>query len=111
MSEFKFVKINKKGVITVLTPNPYKVTAYVSIYEKSLTDENIRTELYGNVLYGLDQSCKFLYDCLRLLGISKKEAKEQNYTLNKATGDKFWSLLNQREISFQFKQIINNYNW
>lgn len=99
----KFAILRKDKTILVKTPIPYVVTAY---------QNNCDDEWIEDIRYCLDEDTKFLYNCLKVLGISKAVAKREEYTLNKATGDKLRSIaLNNKGISYEIRQLILNHNW
>ncbi len=98
---YKHIAING-NVILVKTPVPYK-TVRQREYE-TVEDAN-------NKEYQLNSACKFLYDCMRLLGISKKKAIEQDFTLNLATGEKIIRIAADKLISHEMYMTIQNYNW
>ena len=98
----KFAVIQKDRTILVKTPNPYIVDTYRDADDEELDD----------VRYRLNESVKFLNDCLRVLGISKKEAREKNYTLNMSTGDEFRRLMvHSHSISIEVWKMITQYDW
>ncbi len=90
----KHIRKLKNGHIKVLTPIPYIVGC--------LPDESI---------YRLEQNVQFLYDCFKLLGISKKNAIKNSFTLNLMTGDKLMSLAREKNISHEMIMTIKNHNW
>jgi len=98
----KTAKILKDNTIMVFTPIPYTVTA---CKDKSI--EEIR-----EVCDELSQSVMFLRNCFKLLGITKKEAREKNFALNISTGrelnNRAW--LN-RNISYEFVKLIKEHSW
>ena len=88
--------------ILVKTPNPYIVDTY--------KDES--QEVLENVRYGLSNATKFLYDCLRMLRITKKQAQERNFTLNIFTGMALRDIaLRSDFLSHEMKMTITNYDW
>jgi len=90
------------NTIIVKTPNPYKsVKQYPHETDKQAEDK----------AYLLNQSCAFLYDTLRVLGISKKRAIEEDYTLNTATGEKLIRIAANKGVSNIFYKTIREYNW
>lgn len=99
----KYIKIRKNKTIMVYTPVPYVVDAY-----KDLPDEQL-----NETAYELHQSCMFLWNCLKLLDISKKEAIEKNYTLNKQTGDALRNIAihHNHDVSHEFVMTIANHDW
>ncbi len=98
----KFAVIRKDRTIKVYTPIPYIVTAYKNSSQKELDE----------VQYHLENSVKFLYDCMKVLGITKKCAIEKQYTLNLYTGSEFRHLiLENNTISHELKKIIIQYDW
>lgn len=99
--KYKYVKV-KGNTLVVNTPVPYEVVRQYP-HEKDVDGEN--------KAYSLDQSCKFLYDVLRMLGISKKEAIANKYTLNLDTGYKLMAIASQKEISHEMFMVIRKYDW
>ena len=88
--------------ILVKTPNPYVVDTYKDVNAVVLED----------VRHKLSNACKFLYDCLRMLKITKKQAQQQNLTLNLSTGMKLRDIaLHSDFLSHDMKMVIINYNW
>lgn len=103
--KYKYVNYNaKSGVVNVKTPKSYKPNGY----RWNELDEDVRND----ILYKLDGRVKFLYNCLAVLGISKKEAIEKELTLNQRTG---YSLLTSARgldhVSHEMYMVIKNYNW
>ena len=87
----------------ILVPNPYIV---------ELRADGINPNDLSNKIYRLNEHCKFLYNTLRVLGISKQRAKERDYTLNIYTGDAFSNLLiNRDDVSHEFKMMIMKHDW
>ena len=84
--------------IKVYTPKPY-ITYYID--EEHMDEE----------LYKLEQDVKFLRECLKLLGISWKQAKTKDYTLNIMTGDKFRSLAYQKGLSNEMQKVMMEHRW
>jgi len=98
----QFAVIQKDKTILVRTPNPYVVDTYKDVNPVILEDTR----------YRLHEACKFLWDCLRVLKISKKVAQDRNYTLNTDTGMKLRSIaLNSPFISSQMFKTITYYDW
>lgn len=96
---YKYVKLLKDGRVKILTPVPYII--------KHFDRENI-----DDVLYMYNEDVKFLFNCLSILGITKKEAIDKEYTLNKYTGDELYlRALNSDKISHSFTSIIFKHNW
>ena len=111
MKTYKYVVVNEKGYIKILTPDPYTLKNYVNLFEESKTDTK-KHEQFIDLLNDLNESCKFLYNCLKVLGISKETAHRRDYTLNYSTGEKLYSLaINNDNVSREFAKIIKNYNW
>ena len=97
-----FAVIQKDKTILVKTPVPYIVDTYKDVNPVILEDTR----------YKLSESVKFLNDCLRVLGISKAEAREKNYTLNMRTGDEFRRLMvHSDSISLPVWKMITQYDW
>ena len=97
-----FAIIQKDKTILVKTPIQYFTDSYKDEDSEELKD--IRNEFEGNV--------KFLNNCLKVLNISKTEAKKQDYTLNKFTGERLSNIaFSNQLISCEFFKLINNYDW
>ena len=99
--EYKYLTIKGNSII-VKTPNPY----IVILQREHETIDDAKSKLYS-----LNESCKFLFDMLRVLGVSKKEAKQLGYTLNIDTGNKLSVLAGERNISHKVFMLIRNHNW
>jgi hypothetical protein len=98
----KFAIIRKDRTILVKTPVPYVVDAF-----KDSSDANIQ-----DVRYGLDEHTKFLYNCLKMLGISRKEAILKGYTLNIFTGEALNDIAYKNpKISSEMRTVIFNHKW
>jgi hypothetical protein len=100
----KFAILRNDRTILVHTPKPYVVDAYKDsdMFKEEL--EDIRSEL--------DEHTKFLYNCLRLLGIRRTEAIRENYTLNIDTGEKLLSMAQHKgNISHEMRMVILNHKW
>jgi len=97
----KLIKILDSGEIIVNTPNPYTVSSY----------KNDGIDKITEVAHDLNDSCQFLYDCLKVLGISKRKAKDNDYTLNIDTGDKLIRLAATRKMSMEMYRVIKNHAW
>jgi hypothetical protein len=94
--------------ILVKTPKRYTVTAYKDYYN------NDKDDIYKleDITYKLNNSVKFLRDCLRVLGISMTRAKTHDFTLNTITGERLWDMaINSRTLSHEFKTQIFKYDW
>ncbi|HLO91532.1 MAG TPA: hypothetical protein VK172_10250 [Lentimicrobium sp.] len=103
----KFAILRKNGTILVKTPKPYVVTTF-----KSHAKREESKGFLENMEHILSEDCKFLYDCLRVLKISKKEAIEKEYTLNLATGEALSDIARHRDdISHTIKMTIIGYKW
>jgi hypothetical protein len=89
--------------IYVNTPAPYKLNRKD---RPDLSDEQLHEEMYS-----LDQSCKFLYEIVRALGISKKKATALQITLNVMSGEKILSLANNKGCSQKLIRIIQEHIW
>jgi hypothetical protein len=100
-NKYKYVKV-KGNTLVVNTPIPYEVIRQYP-HEKDVDAEN--------KAYELDQSCKVLYDVLKMLGISKKEAISKNYTLNTSTGLELVRIAADKEISHEMYMFIRKYDW
>ena len=86
----------------VLTPNPY----IVELNEGTFTND------LKNRIHTLNQSVKFFYNTLRVLGISKQRARERGYGLNYDTRLVFADLLiNRDDVSHDFKMMIMKHKW
>lgn len=96
-----YVKIQKDKTILVKTPIPYEITAY----------GDRANSLIVAVADNINDECIFLYDCLRLLGISKKEAIKNDYTLNSDTGEKLIRIASEKNISPELRKVIINHKW
>jgi hypothetical protein len=101
MKTRKYVKV-KGNELIVGTPIPYII---VRQYEHE-TSESAK-----NKEYSLNSSCKFFYDILKLLGISKKEAKRLGYTLNLETGIKVLERASKVDVSHEVFMLIKNHRW
>lgn len=98
----KFAILRKDKTILVKTPVPYVVDSYKDS-EKDVLD---------HVRHGLDEDTRFLYDCLKVLGISRKEAILKGYTLNLDTGEKLLSVAQHKEcISHKMRMVVFNHEW
>jgi hypothetical protein len=97
----RYAILRKDKTILVKTPVPYVVTAYVDADREKL--ENVR--------FRLNESVRFLNDCLRVLKISRKEAIAKEYTLNIATGDALSILANLKKVSYPVWKMIREYEW
>lgn len=97
------VELLKNGDIKVNTPVPYIIDSY--------RDADITKR--ADIMYDLKQNVRFLRDCLRLLGISNKEAREKEYTLNIMTGDKLMGIAtHNKNISNEFyKCCFIDHKW
>lgn len=101
MKKYKYVQ-RKGNTLIVKTPIPYTVVRQYP-HESDQDGENKE--------YSLDQSCKFLYDVLRMLGVSKKEAIANGYTLNTDTGYKLCDLATRKEVSHEMFMLLRKYDW
>lgn len=99
----KYLEITKDKII-VKTPKPYVIPR-----EGRIDLENVETDKEFH--YSMVQHLKFLYECLRVLGISKKEAIEKSYSLNTSTGDKLMARASAKEISYEMQTLIRNHRW
>jgi len=100
-NEYKYIEVIGNNIL-VKTPSPY--TTVRQREHETLQDAK-------NKEYQLNSDCCFLYDCMRLLGISKKDAQKQEFTLNIATGEKIERIASYKGISSTMYKIIKNYNW
>lgn len=97
-----FAVIRKDRTILIKTPIPYIVDAY-----KNTNDVHLK-----EVCHSLDESTKFLYNVLKLLGISKKTAIAKKYTLNIHTGDELNNIaFYNSAISHKMFTVISTYPW
>ena len=64
--------------IIVNTPCPYEI----SRKDRPDLDD---VEINVDWIYEMREKVKYLYDCMRVLGIAKKTAREQCFTLNDRT--------------------------
>jgi len=97
-----FAILRKDRTILVHTPKPYIVDSYKRATNKELED----------VRYELDEHTKFLYNCLKMLGISRKEAIKKRYTLNIHTGDELQHIADHKDnISYEMRMVIFNHKW
>lgn len=101
MKKHKYIEL-KENTIRVLTPVPYRTQRKYS-HE---SEEDVKDKVYR-----LNEACKFLYECMRLLGISRRKAREMDFTLNIATGEKIIDMASRRNISHAMFMTIKNYNW
>ena len=53
----------------------------------------------------------FLYDVLRVLGISKEEARRMDYTFNRRTGEELSAIARHQNISHEMRMLIINHKW
>jgi len=98
----KFAILRKDRTILVKTPIPYVVDAY----------KDSEQDVLEHTRYELDEHTKFLYNCLKMLGISKSEAQRLHYTLNQNTGDRLYTIaINHPHISHEMRQVLGKYNW
>jgi hypothetical protein len=103
----RFAILRKDRTILVKTPKPYTVTAY-----QDLTDAYPTLESMRDIEHDLNEHTKFLYNCLKMLGISKSMAVRQRYTLNTDTGDRLSHMaLHDERISHEMRMVIRNHNW
>ena len=99
--KYKYIEVIGNTIL-VKTPVPYKTIRQRE--HETLQDAECKE-------HDLNASCLFLYDCMRLLGISKKKAKEQEFTLNIATGEKVITAASKKGVSNQMYSVIKRYNW
>jgi len=99
--KYKYIEV-KGNTILVKTPDPYRTV-------RQREHETIKDA--EDKEYQLNAACSFLYDCIKLIGISKKKAQEQEFTLNIATGDKIQQIARNKGISTPMYITIKNYNW
>jgi len=99
--KYKYIEVRGNDII-VKTPVPYK-TVRQREYETIQDAENKE--------YELNSACLFLYDCMKLLGVSQRKAKEQEFTLNLATGEKIERIASHKGISTPMYMAIKKYNW
>lgn len=99
-TKYPYIEFLNDEMILVNTPNPY-----------TLPIENLKDDI-ENKLHQLNQSVLFLYDCMRILGINEETAMKEDYSLNKATGDKIMDIaMHKKNVSHEFKKLILYYNW
>lgn len=98
---YKYIEV-KGNEYLVKTPSPYMTV-------RQREHETIQDA--DNKAYELNSACLFLYDCMKLLGISKKKAKAENFTLNISTGEKIISAARNKGISNAMYKVISQYNW
>jgi ABC-type dipeptide/oligopeptide/nickel transport system ATPase component len=101
----KFAILRKDRTILVKTPVPYVIDVYKDFYEYSKEDlEQFR--------HRMNENTKFLYNCLKMLGISKKEAISKDYSLNLSTGEKLRDIsIVNKNISLEMSRLIINHKW
>lgn len=99
--KYKYTEIIGNEIL-VKTPEPYKTIRQ----REHETEQDAK-----NKEYELNQSCMFLYDCMKLLSIPIKKAKEQDFTLNYSTGEKIIRMAANKGISTQMYMAIKNHNW
>lgn len=97
----KYIEV-KGNEILVKTPSPY--TTVRQREHETLQDAKDKE-------YQLNSACTFLYDCMKLLGISKKKAEQQGFTLNIATGEKIMEAARNKGISNPMYLTISKYDW
>ena len=97
--------LHQNKTITVLTPVPYKVTAYTN---------NTIEELI-QVQEDLDEQVLFLRNCFRLLGITNNVAIKNHYTLNIDTGERLYRIATEKwrvgKLSHEMAMVIRNHKW
>ena len=98
----KFAIIRKDKTILVKTPRTYVVDSY----------KNSESDKLENVRHHLDEHTRFLYNCLKVLGVSRKEAILKDYTLDIDTGEKLLCIAQHNEsVSHEMKMTIFNHDW
>ena len=100
MKHYAVIQADKS--ILVKTPNPYIVDTYKDVNPVVLED----------VRHKLSNATKFLYDCLRMLRITKKQAQQRNFTLNIFTGMALRDIaLRSDFLSHAMKMTNMHYDW
>jgi hypothetical protein len=98
----KFAIIRKDKTILVKTPRTYVVDSY----------KNSESDELETVRHRLDEHTRFLYNCLKVLGVSRKEAILKDYTLDTDTGEKLLCVAQHKEsVSHEMKMTIFNHDW
>ena len=98
----KFARLRKDKTILVKTPIPYVVDAY----------KDSEKDVLEQVRHQLDEDTRFLYDCLKVLRISKQEAIHRDYTLDTDTGEKLLGIAQHKEcVSHEMHMAIFNHEW
>lgn len=103
MRNYKYVVFNADRSITVKTPKPYTLAAELQKHE---TEYQIQDKMYG-----LQESCLFLYECMKVLGVDKKSAAARGYTLNILTGESLRRIAHNKEMSNVWTKMFANHRW
>jgi hypothetical protein len=105
MKNKEFAILRKDRTILVKTPIPYVVNVYKD-------PEMVSLDRLMEIKYELEEHTKFLYNCLKMLGISKAMAIKHKYTLNHQTGDALSSIASHNpKISHEMRMVIFRHEW
>lgn len=98
----KFAVLRKDKTILVKTPIPYVVHAY----------KDSKKDVLEHTTHELNEHTRFLYNCLKMLGISKSEAQRLDYSLNQDTGNRLYTIaINNPQISCEMCLVLGKHKW